>query len=295
MSLKRLSRDEPGKNEPPAEPPSKDLERVLQERLIQEQTPKPRCVVFVDMLGFSQLTEDHPNDIDWNFGSTEITSATSQTEKQIGAFQHALNTIAGSAWDAFAPSHLMAFSDCAFLVYDNPLQAALSARQLMQLFFQLAVPVRMGMAFGTWHVQRFSFDAVNQKQITRAVFYGTAVVRAHNAERHGGKGCRIFVHSSIDAAGVEAIKNRVAVMTNGTCHPDFPDDAPLELNYLHEEDLDEMAKDNDVKHLLRGYQRMFSKVKEPIKPEVEKQYQSTLEALDRMRQQLSRPRFIAPL
>ena len=222
---------------PPADEsavPVKSLDRQLQEELIKRHRAEPRCVLFVDMLGFSALTEQHPDHIEWDFGSQEISAATSPTDKQIGGFQHALNTLAEAVGDASSPSHVMAFSDCAFLVYDNPLQAALSASRLMRYFFRVQVPVRMGLAHGTWHVQRFSFDVVDSKTITRAVFYGTAVVRAHNAERYGGKGCQIFLHPSIGPDAIAQIQTRVRVLEIASAHAD----APNQLNFLHEEDLE---------------------------------------------------------
>lgn len=269
--------------------PAKSLERQLQEELIKRERAEPRCVLFVDMLGFSALTEEHPDDIEWNFDSEEISAATSPTDKLIGGFQHALNTLAEAVGDASSPSHVMAFSDCAFLVYNNPLQAALSATRLMQYFFRVQVPVRMGLAYGTWHVQRFSFDVVDSKTVTRAVFYGSAVVRAHNTERHGGKGCRIFVHPSIGLDAIAQIQARVRVLEIAGAHAD----APNELNFLHEEELDEMALDQDEKRLLVPLRRMRDRLAASAPASVVIQYTSTHDALNRMRQQLSRPLFSA--
>jgi hypothetical protein len=269
--------------------PEKTLDRQLEEELIKRERPEPRCVLFVDVLGFSALTEEHPDDIEWDFGSAEISAATSPTSRQIGGFQHALNTLAEAVGDASSPSHVMAFSDCAFLVYNNPLQAALSATRLMQYFFRVHVPVRMGLAHGTWHVHRFSFDVVDSKTITRAVFYGSAVVRAHNGERHGGKGCRIFVHPSISVDAIAQIQARVRVLAIDGAHAD----APSELNFLFEDELDELAFDNDEKHLLAPLRRMRDRLPTSAPPTVTIQYKSTFDALNRMRQQSSRPLFTA--
>jgi hypothetical protein len=103
----------------------------------------------------------------------------------------------------------MLFSDCAFAVYDTALSAARSAAELMRQFFELAVPVRMGLAYGTWHVRRFSFDVNAPLTITRAAFYGTGVVRAVQTEKSGGKGMRIFVHRDLPHAS-QRIAGRLA-------------------------------------------------------------------------------------
>jgi hypothetical protein len=68
-------------------------------------------------------------------------------------------------------------------------------------------------------------------------------------------------------------------------------DAPNELNFLHEEDLDEVALDNDEEHLLLPLRRMRGRLAAASPANVVAQYTSTYDALNRMRQQLSRPSF----
>jgi hypothetical protein len=193
--------------------------------------------------------------------------------------------------DGLAPSHLMLFSDCAFLVYDSPLQAAMSSTELMRRFLTMTVPVRMGLALGTWHAQRFSFDSGNSLTITRAVFYGTGVVRATYTEKKAGKGCRIFVHSSLNDEALAQIRNNNIRILNT---PEASPEARLELNYLHpNEGLDEMAMDMDVR-LLKGFHAMHARLTTPIHPDVERQYTDTFDAINRMRQQLRRSQFARP-
>src|SRR5262245_39756335 len=73
---------------------SKDLEKELMRRAVADQTSPPRYVLFVDMLGFSALTEAHPNDIDWDFDSPDgVHSRTSESASQIGRFQWLLDLI----------------------------------------------------------------------------------------------------------------------------------------------------------------------------------------------------------
>jgi len=41
--------------------PKDKLENFLVRRMLEDAQPPPKCVLFVDMLGFSNLTEQHPN------------------------------------------------------------------------------------------------------------------------------------------------------------------------------------------------------------------------------------------
>jgi hypothetical protein len=248
------------------------------------------------MLGFSALTEDHPDEefFDFNEDDAIVASGTTESARQLNRFQHVLNSV---QWDPLAPvtpSHLMAFSDCAFLVYDNPLVAAMSAVTLMRAFLTMEVPVRMGMALGTWHVQRFSFDIVRSLTITRAVFYGTGVVRATLAEMRGGKGCRIFLDNRLDRAAIDLIRTNVEVLDTpeatsiSTASPKSKAVANQELNYLFPNPgLDELANDKD-QPLLQGVLKMRQKLQTPVDPDIDVQYTSTLAAIKRMRTQLGR-------
>jgi hypothetical protein len=101
------------------------LFKTLLKRQVLSQEPPPRFVLFLDMLGFSQLTEDHPKPVVYDFESCDsYTSSTSESADRLGRFQHVLNLVPVDQIDGAAPSHLMLFSDCAFLVFDTALQAA---------------------------------------------------------------------------------------------------------------------------------------------------------------------------
>lgn len=190
--------------------------------------------------------------------------------------------------DALIPSHLMIFSDCAFAVYKTALQAANSATGLMQHLLTLSVPVRMGLAYGTWHVNRFSFAVADATTVTRAVFYGTGVVRATQAEKHGGKGCRIFVHSSTlpTSFGFSEIGSLIQIRDNTKC-------APHELNYLYPPwpTPDSVPDDQP---LWDAVSEMRRSLKKPVDPDVYFQYSETLRALNQMRLALGRQQFELP-
>jgi hypothetical protein len=73
--------------------PAKDLKRLLIKREIEKLSPAPRYVLFVDMLGFSALTEAHPDPDVWDFDSEHISSSTSESARQLGRFQVVLDNI----------------------------------------------------------------------------------------------------------------------------------------------------------------------------------------------------------
>jgi hypothetical protein len=245
---------------------------------------RPRFVLFIDMLGFSQLTEDHPKPLVYDFESRDFYVAeTSESAKQLGRFQQVLNRVPFLI-DAWAPSHLMLFSDCAFLVFATALSSARAATELMRRFYLGAVPVRMGLAYGTWNADRFSFDSFNDITITRAVFYGTGVVRAHEAEKNSGKGLRVFVHASIANTDLKEIEDADLVL------PVDADAGPRELNYLH--DATATTPDLGDEMLRESFAKMRARLPASPPEKVVRHYTETFVTLNRMRRHWSRDPFV---
>src|SRR5438552_1543285 len=94
------------------------------------------------------------------------------------------------------PNHSMVFSDCAFGVFYPSTACADFAVTLMQDFLRVQVPVRMGLGFGTFRAIGTTTATADRSTVVRAMFGGTSIVRAVAAESCGGKGMRIFAHSS---------------------------------------------------------------------------------------------------
>jgi len=264
----------------------KDPKAVLRE-ILERAAPQPSYVIFLDMLGFSDLTEAQPDAIkyDWDKDDYDSIESTSDSAEQIGRFQTVLNNVAMNTSGSMSPSHLMLFSDCAFMVYGTALSAAESSTIIMRYCFQQAVPVRMGLASGTWNASRFSFDSVKDLVITRAVFYGTGVVRATKAEKKGGKGCRIFLHRSLDDKTLALIGDSIGVLPT----PEHSDIAPLELNYLAPVRHMSVPSTNDS-GISSGFKKMRGHVSESAEDGIKEQYIATADALNRMCAQLNRPR-----
>ncbi len=87
------------------------------------------------------------------------------------------------------------FSDCAYLVYKNP-KSLLRAINIAMSRFSGAVPVRGGVGMGNFGLGKNIHISDSNSSSTEASFYGSSIVRAHQAESCGLKGFRIFVHSS---------------------------------------------------------------------------------------------------
>src|SRR5712692_6223950 len=130
----------------------------------------------------------------------------------------------------------MLFSDCGFVVFDDWVQVKFFAPELMRGFIKAKVPVRMGLAYGSCNTVRFTSDTIDTFRLTRAIFYGTGVIRSTLAEKRGGKGCRIFVHPS---AGNSLQEPNSFAMLLPIQAP--TSDAGWELSYLHEKS----DEDND--------------------------------------------------
>src|SRR5262249_33497399 len=89
----------------------------------------------------------------------------------------------------------MLFSDCAFLDMANSIAAAIMAKNAIREFIKERVPVRIGVATGTFY--RLSVSTkIADTTISECRFIGTAVVYAHEAEKCGEKGMRILLHPS---------------------------------------------------------------------------------------------------
>lgn len=235
-------------------------------------------LVFVDILGFANLTMSFPHRLVHSGPDVHgiVGTSTSPASNTLNRFHRILDTSAHEH-SLNGKVRAMLFSDCAFLDYGNSLLGALAATELMRKFILERVPVRMGIGRGTFYPIKFSTDIVDATIITRSLFLGTAVVRAHSAERCGGKGLRIFVDSSLEPE-LGIVRGRVKTI------PLVPPlkDARWELDFLHEvrpAQRSPSAEDDD--------RRLFEAVngmKDEAPADAHHHYADTIEAMNRMRQ-----------
>ena len=270
------------------------LKNVLVERELEKYAFPTKYVGFVDMLGFSALTKQFPGTMTLKENEdSSLSAGTSKSAERFGHFHAILDRMAADQADASHPERMMIFSDCAFAVYKNALQAVVSLAPLMRLCVSVGIPVRMGIAKGTCHFQRFGIDSYEFFSVTRAMFYGTGIVYATEAEKYGGKGCRIFLHPSIELDDLNLIHGRYRTLPLSTPSKH----SQHEVNYLHEEQPDAgtpLTEQPDLR-LWQGLLYAQSQLPEPVDPDVRRHYDDSFIAFNAMRQQHGREVIPAPI
>jgi hypothetical protein len=250
--------------------------------------PGEVAALFIDMLGFAALVEQYPDAIAVHGGMTEdgesyTYNSSSPSAERFRLFQLVLDRFLERHYPDHPTCKAMLFSDCAFIVDKHVLVCARSAVDLMQAFIGMAIPVRMGIGFGTFNEVRSSSDVREAFSVTRSLFTGTAVARANAAERCGGKGMRIFLHPSL-ATCLEHISWRAYVLP---LDPPYPA-APCELSYLYRALLREEEADKDDRELFRLVGLMWDWAPESVHAH----YAATIAALNSMRRILNRSEMV---
>jgi len=111
---------------------------------------------------------------------------------------------------------IASFSDCAYLIYDDATSLLLATGVAMQNFYQTLVPVRGGIGYGNFGVDRVVHASSIRSISTEASFFGSALVRAHAAEQCGLKGFRVFVDASAGQTLTEKNKEDLAYIDEST-------------------------------------------------------------------------------
>lgn len=238
-----------------------------------------QTLIFVDMLGFANLTEEFPMRV-IQHPTDEMGYQSSSTSEMSNRFNRFSRVLDASVFEngLHGGVKAMLFSDCAFLEFGNWIRAALAATALIRDFVKARVPVRMGVGRGTFYPFKFSTEVSGATVVARSLFVGTAVVRAHAAEQCGGKGIRIFVHPSVSAE-IPSIQQRLKVIA---LRKPFKNTS-WELDYLPDrrpakERASEEAADRELFEAV-------AEMKDPAAPiRVRRQYTETVNALNQMRQ-----------
>lgn len=238
----------------------------------------PRTLIFVDILGFGAITNECQVRVrDWR-DSGFSGSSTTQMQAWLNGFDRVVHQCVFQQPD-YGCVQAMLFSDCAYLVFERSLQAALIAVSLMRGFILSRIPVRMGIGRGTFYSIELSTSTnVGNAVVSKSRFMGTAVVHAHSAEQCGGKGMRIFVDSSVEE-DFQAVRSRVKTMRL----PQALKQVQWELDYLSE--AKPIAREHEVEESDCKLFETIAQMKDPqSSKDVQAQYTETLEAMGRMRQ-----------
>jgi hypothetical protein len=170
------------------------LLNLLVARQLEAKYYQTNFIAFIDLLGFSALIKEFPRSLNVEVKGDyeEVSTSTSKSGERFARFHHILDTVADNYIESSHPERMMIFSDCALMVFDTALQAAVSLAWIMQQDLYRAIPVRMCIAKGTCHAERFSIESIGKFNVTRSMFHGDGVVFATEGEKKAGKGCRIF-------------------------------------------------------------------------------------------------------
>ena len=245
---------------------------------------KLQTLIFVDILGFAAITNQYRVRVqEWRDEASGFTGAsTTEMQNRLNRFNTVMDKCVNEE-RVNGGVQAMLFSDCAFLVFDTSLRAALIAVGLMRSFILYGVPVRMGLGKGTFYnIEHSTSTNVGNVTVSKSRFIGTAVVRAHAAEQCGGKGMRIFLDSSLDD-DLPCVRQRIKTMSLSKSLKEVK----WELDFLYESG--PIAKELEVEAKDRELFNRVAQMKNPEWPRsVQLQYMETLEAMNHMRKANSR-------
>lgn len=163
-----------------------------------------KVVLFADMLGFASLTESHPLDVDRlrahdrfiSYIDRYLGTPANPLADKFARFHNGLK-VATSLANMRHPLTAISFSDSAFIATAYLHEVVGIAADLMRYVISCGVPVRAGIAYGSFAALRFKSDITSDGGDHSVQFLGTAVVRSTVAEKCGIKGLRILLHPSV--------------------------------------------------------------------------------------------------
>lgn len=195
-------------------------------------------VLFADILGFSRLVKEygqvlipmhsrrHFSHPDRNMLDIGFAAATDLLVARFTAFHRIVDDVADLMLQ-FNKAHAMVFSDSFYMASGNIDVVAAFAQATMREFIAAGVPVRMGLGFGSFLLNRSSVDTSAMSGMRQSLeFLGTGVIHAFNAEGCGLKGLRIFLHPSVREHLNARIETRILPLDPSN------EEAFAELNYL---------------------------------------------------------------
>lgn len=249
-----------------------------------------RVVVLADVLGFADLTENNPVDVDrlnllaGPIGENVWAQIRAAESDPLAATFVRFHRGIKFATDLATIQHRVTsitFSDSVFFATTYLHEAVQLAISLVRHSIWQKVPIRVGVAFGTFAVLGFDSRTVGSATVNSAQFLGTAVVRANLAESCGLKGCRVFLHPTAADLVANHAHNPGGVVRVLSCPEDPADNkarVATEVNYWPEAPTEE-------KRLWQSLQDMWH----TCPPAARHQYHSTATAMNRMRMALGEP------
>lgn len=192
----------------------------------QADPDQRRVVVFVDMLGFAALTEKwalEPRRLvegsrSFSFGvPDEVLTSANELTNAFVSFHNSIEVAITFARMA-RPLTAVTFSDSVFIATAYPSDATGLAVELVRKALSRALPLRIGIALGSFAAIRFRSDITTDGGDHAALFLGTAVVRAYQAEKCGIKGIRILLHPSVEPLFVRSASNPHSATVTGDWH-----------------------------------------------------------------------------
>jgi hypothetical protein len=242
-------------------------------------------ILFVDMLGFAALVEregDELSELNPIFAGVELyapSPAPSLLQYRFINFHRCLNAVCARLQEMRAGTAIV-FSDSAFLRMDTLDDAIRLARTLMFDLVTSEVPVRMGLACGSYRMLRFFTDESVQVSFHVSQFLGTGIVRAYQTENCGIPGLRILLHPNVvepllerEALGIVPVKPVEHMRLN----------VKFEATYLDARE-DPLGPDFDDSNQFDCLRRMMEDTDESL----QYHYVETFDAWNTMREHLGR-------
>lgn len=249
-----------------------------------------KVVLFADILGFAALTESCPIDVDLIKAHDRLFSVTIDTilKTSSNPLAHTFSKFHSSLRAELNlasmrhPLTAITFSDSVFVATTYVFEAVNIAIDLLHALLRQKIPIRMGIAYGSFATLRFSSNITSDSGDHAVQFLGTAAVRAHIAETCGIKGLRILLHPSVMPLLDDGHHNPVS---SGISHPHpirqiecSKDERTNKVGVQHEIDYWHLKPTMEAE-VWHGLQDMWDKA-----PQSEvKHYVATAEAINRMR------------
>jgi hypothetical protein len=272
--------------------------------LIPAKVGDTRAVLFADVLGFASLTEQCALELDriqrsdrplWNlqeWPSTNLPWNVENIEKILGSRRVNPLTHAFTGFHQYLkliiqfaqmkhPLTAITFSDSAFIATTYLFEAVNIAVDLLQSLLKQRIPLRIGIAHGSFSAVRFRSDITVDGGDHAAHFLGSGVVRSYRTESCRINGLRILLHPTAVSLlndpehTPQTTKDRFSYLEcsdEERSNPENKENVGCEIDYWH-------LKPTAEKDAWHALQDMWSAAPEYAI----KHYEATAGAIDRMR------------